>query len=310
MKRFLTTLSALLLCVALLAQGKVNTRKYRFSDFTDKVTQVVTSGNEVLGGALRQEVVNHWRSSAFEFCTLEQFEALKTSDQYYFLIVAESRFKDEEMPGITFLTLAKGGPEAKDGIGSMDELISLPLMAAMGGSGREYVYLGALIQAVQDFALAAMESEKAAYQRDGWFNERYAKTAKMKQIYLSQEDLAPSANNAKLEQYLDDDFHLCTEEEADAVYLSRSFNALVGYVVAPVLPDKGSYCYKLLFEADTQRLLGADYCVVRGDTWRSASNVDTATADTLRIRGIGNMVTSIVITGAQVKSFMIFSIDL
>jgi hypothetical protein len=28
----------------------------------------------------------------------------------------------------------------------------------------------------------------------------------------------------------------------------------VGYVVAPAIPDKGSYCYKMLFEADTHIL--------------------------------------------------------
>jgi len=47
-----------------------------------------------------------------------------------------------------------------------------------------------------------------------------------------------------------------------------------------------------VIEADTRRLLGADYCVVRGDIWRSVSNVAGAAADTLRIRGIGNLVSA------------------
>ena len=46
----------------------------------------------------------------------------------------------------------------------------------------------------------------------------------------------------------------------------------------------------VVIEADTRRLLGADYCVARGDTWRSVSNVARTAADTLRIRGIGNVV--------------------
>ena len=255
MKRFCTVTCALLAAVTLLAQGRVNTKKYILSDFTDKVTQVVLSGNEVLDSGLRQAVVTLWSSSPFEFCTLEQFESLKTQNRYYFLIVAESRFKGEENPGISFLSLVKGGPEAQEGIGAMTEVISLPLTAAMGGSGRELVYLSALVQAVQDFTLAAMESEKVAYAPDVWFNENYAKFGKMKQIWLSGEDLAKSVSAKQLERFLDEDIHIVEEAEADKVYLSGAYNTLIGYVVAPFMPQNGaSWCYKMLFEADTHTL--------------------------------------------------------
>lgn len=255
MKRICTVACALLAAVTLLAQGRVNTKKYILSDFTDKVTQVVLSGNEVLDSGLRQAVVTLWNSSPFEFCTLEQFESLKTQDRYYFLIVAESRFKGEENPGISFLTLVKGGPEAQEGIGAMTEVISLPLTAAMGGSGRELVYLSALVQAVQDFTLAAMESEKVAYAPDVWFNENYARFGKMKQIWLAGEDIAKSVSAKQLERFLDEDIHIVEEAGADKVYLSGAFNTLTGYVVAPFMPQNGaSWCYKMLFEADTHTL--------------------------------------------------------
>ena len=38
------------------------------------------------------------------------------------------------------------------------------------------------------------------------------------------------------------------------MYCTETPNAVVGYLVAPFLVQKGSYCYKLLFEADTHRL--------------------------------------------------------
>jgi hypothetical protein len=41
----------------------VTTRKYLFSDFQDKITKVVMSGNDVLDGALRQAVVDLWTAS-------------------------------------------------------------------------------------------------------------------------------------------------------------------------------------------------------------------------------------------------------
>lgn len=255
MKRFVTLIILLYLAMSLFAQGRVTTRRYLLSDFTDKVTQVVLSGNEILSGALQQEVVARWTASAFEFCTLDQFEARKTSSNYYFLLAAESRFKGEENPGVTFLTLVKGGPEAADGIGAMTEIVSFPLVAAQGGSGRELIYIGALVKAVQEFTLAAMESEKVAYGMEAWVNKNYERGGKMMQIFLPKEDLSPSVSEKDLEKYLDDDFHISDDTQAaDQHYLDETYNTLVGYTVAPADPGKASWCYKMLFEASTQSL--------------------------------------------------------
>ena len=252
--RIFALAAALLCCVGAFAQGTVTTRSYKLADFTDKVTKVVLSGNEMLDAALRQESVNLWTISAFELCTAAEFEALKTSPDYYFLLAAESRFKGEENPGIVFLTLVKGGPEASEGIAAMHEVISLPLAAAGSVSGRELLYLGALVKAVQEFTLAAMESEKAAYTMENWFNSRYAKNSKMKSVYLSRDDISEKVDQKDLDKYLDADCHVCDEDEADAQYAQGTYQAVVGYVVAPAQAEKGSYCYKLLFEADTQSL--------------------------------------------------------
>ena len=70
-KKVVTLLCAALTCLCVWGQGKVNTRKYILSDFPDKITQVVLSGNEVLDSGLRQEIVNYWTSSPYEFCSLK-----------------------------------------------------------------------------------------------------------------------------------------------------------------------------------------------------------------------------------------------
>ena len=255
MKKVLTIMCAVLVCLGLSAQGKVSTRKYILSDFTDKTTQVVLSGNEVLDSGLRQEIVNYWTLSPYEFCSMEAFQQLKEQDRYYFLLPAESRFKGEEDPGVLFLTLVKGGPDAAEGIKEMHEIISLPLMAAMGGSGRELVYLGPIIQAIQEFTQSAMQSEKAAYSMESWFNRNYLKEAKMKQIYLAKEDLSESVTEKDLQRYLDEDIHLCSDQEADEMFLKARYHTLVSYTVAPFLPEeKASYCYKMLFDAESHRL--------------------------------------------------------
>jgi len=255
MKRFFASIAAALFCLSVLAQGTVTTRKYRLNDFTDKITQVVLSGNSILDNALRQEVLNLWNASAFEFCTEAEFEARKTSDQFYFLLLADTRFKHEKEPGITFLTLVKGDPSAKDGVNKMPEVISLPVCAAGGGSGRELLYLGALVNAVQSFTLAAMESESIAYRMDSWFNGNYEKEGKQKRIYLALSDIAPQVSERDGDKYLDDDILLCDDEdEADKMYQLGSYNTLVGFVVAPKVPTADSFCYKMLIDANTQTL--------------------------------------------------------
>ena len=254
MKKTFLTLMVLTLSLALFGQGKVKTRKYILSDFTDKITEVVLPGGSMLSSALRQEVTDRWTASPFEFCTLEEFEQKKTSPDYYFLIPAEGRFKEETAPGITFLTLVKGGSEG-DGIDPMTEIISLPLTSAGAGSGRELVYLSALVEAIQSYTLAAMDSEKTAYLGYAFFNENYIRKGHIKRIYLSKDDLSPKVTEKDLERYVDAaDFILTDEDAADAVFNAGTYGTLVGFVVAPENPEEGSYSYQMLIEADTHTL--------------------------------------------------------
>ena len=80
-------------------QAKIMTKKFRLSDFTDRVTKVVLSGNEMMDSALKMEVSERWTVSPFEFCTAGEFAALKQSDRYYFLLVTM------QDPAMRFLTL-------------------------------------------------------------------------------------------------------------------------------------------------------------------------------------------------------------
>lgn len=255
MKMIGIILLTLVIGLPLFAQGQVTTRKHRLADFTDKMTQVVLSGDQVLDAALRREIPYYWTSTTFEFCSLEQFEKIKTQDKYYFLIPVESTFKGEEEPGIRFLTLVKGGADAKDGIAAMHEVVSIPVSASVGTTERDLVYLGGIIQAIQEYTLAAMESESAAYKMSTWFNDRFKKSVAGKDVYIAQEDLSSDVTEkelAKLEKNLS--LHLVPSSESDWQYVHQSADTVVGYVIAPIFPGKGSVCYKLLFEADTHRL--------------------------------------------------------
>ena len=68
MKKIGIVLLTLVIGLPLFDQGQVTTRKHRLADFTDKMTQIVLSGDEVLNAALLKEIPYIWTSSTFEFC--------------------------------------------------------------------------------------------------------------------------------------------------------------------------------------------------------------------------------------------------
>ena len=249
MKRLISLAVVLCVSVSVFAQGRVTTRKHLFADFTDKITKVVMSGNEVLDGALRQEVVDLWTVSPFEFCPIAEYESLKKSDNYYFLLVTAGQAKGEEAPMVRFLTLEKGGADKGDNIALRTEVISLPLCPVEGGDGRELVFLPALVKGIQDFTLQAMESEKVAYTGMGWFNGNFDRKGGIKRIYMAREDISESVSGKDLARYLDEDILLCDEDEADKAYTDRTYNTLVSYTVSA-----GTWSYKMLFEAETDTL--------------------------------------------------------
>ena len=249
MKRLTTLFILLCVSASLFAQGKVTTRKHLFADFTDKITKVVMSGNDVLDGALRQEVVDLWTVSPFEFCPLSEYESLKKSDKYYFLLVTAGQAKGEEEPMVRFLTLEKGGADSGDNVALRTEVISLPLCPVENGFGRELVFLPALVKGVQDFATEAMASEKVAYSGMSWFNGRFDRKGAIKRIYLAKEDISASVGEKDLTKYLDEDILLVDEDEADKVYTDRTYNTLVSYTVSA-----GTWSYKMLIEADTDTI--------------------------------------------------------
>jgi hypothetical protein len=249
MKRLILFFTLLSVSAVLFAQGKVTTRKHLFADFSDKITKVVMSGNDIIDGVLRQEVVDLWTVSPFEFCSPAEYESLKKSDTYYFLLVTAGQAKGEEAPMVRFLTLEKGGAESGDNIPLRTEVISLPLCPVEGGSGRELVFLPALVKGVQDFAAQAMESEKTAYSGMLWFNGNFDRKGGIKRIYLAREDISESVTGKDKAKYLDEDIIICDEDEADKAYTDKTYNALVSYTVSA-----GTWSYKMLIDAGTDTL--------------------------------------------------------
>ena len=230
------------------AQAHIETKKVKISDFTQKVTKVVLTGNALYDGVLQDEVAARWRISPYEFCSLEEFESLKNSDKYYFLITTKGQFKKDVEPSLQFMTLVKGGKKADTGIDEMLEIVSMPIASADDPSGRELVFLPVFITVIQKYTLDAIDRDYNAYIGLTNYSSRLSKS-EGKEIVFSEDDLETS-----VDQNACNGFIIIEEDEADDYIIKNTPNTLVSYVARPTSPVNGSFCYKMLFDAQTYEL--------------------------------------------------------
>lgn len=253
MKKIIITIAAVVLPLLAGAQAQIVTKKVQLEDFTEKVTKVVLNGNAFYDSALKDEVAARWRISPYEFCTLEEFEQIKGSDQYYFLMTTQGQFRKETAPGLQFLTLVKGGKGADKSIDNMLEVVSIPFASAEFPSGRELIFLPALLDIMQTHTLASMEKDINAYGGLGNTAATLAKSGDMT-IVFSEDDLSRTVTEEVIERKFDEDMIITDEDSADRYMLDNVAGTLVSYVVAPSEPVHGSYSYKMLIDSQTHTL--------------------------------------------------------
>jgi len=253
MKKLIILFTALIMPLMAGAQAQITTKKVKIEDFTQKVTKVVLSGNPFYETSFKDEIAARWRISPYEFCTLEEFESLKGNDSYYFLILTQGQFRKETAPGLQFISLVKGGEGADKGIGNMLEVVSLPFASAEYPSGRELIFIPAFLDIIQNHTLEAMENDFNAYGGLSNTAQKLDKAGNMT-IVISEDDLNNLVTETMPAEALEKDMIITDEDEADSYMLDNVAGTLVSYVVAPSEPVKGSYCYKMLIDAQTHEL--------------------------------------------------------
>ena len=253
MKRVLILISAVLFPLLAGAQAQINTKKIKIADFTEKTTKVVLTGNDIYDQVLRNEIAAGWTLSHSEFCTLQEFEALKNDDSFYFLITADGKFKKESNPGITFISLVKGGNGAGEGLNNMLEIVSLPIASAEDPSGREFSFMPAFIDIIQNYTEASMSRDINGY--IGLINntENFKDNPNL-ELLFAECDLAPDVDRVFRDLNFDSDMAVVSEDENDKAMAESRPETLVSFVVAPSEPTNGSYCYKMLIHPESNKL--------------------------------------------------------
>lgn len=253
MKRILILIAAVLLPVFAAAQAQINTKKVKIGDFTQKTTKIVLTGNMFYDSSLEDEIVARWRVTPYEFCTLEEFEELKGSEEYYFLLTTKGQFRKEAEPGLQFLTLVKGGAGTEGGINDMLEVVSLPIASAEEPSGREIVFLPAFLDIIQNYALDSMEKDSNAYAGLSNYSLNLRKTKGLP-IAFKQEDLSSEVTDEVRQLTFDDLISVTDEDNADRLMSEGSDRTVVSYIAVPTDAVPGSYCYKMLIDNHTHML--------------------------------------------------------
>lgn len=253
MKKILILMTAVLLPLMADAQAQINTKKIKIADFSQKITKIVLTGNEFYDLALRDEIATGWTLSPYEFCTIDEFNTLKHNDEYYFLITADGKFKKENEPGLTFLTLIKGGKGASDGISKMLEVVSLPIASAENPSGREFIFMPAFIDIIQNYTAAAMNNDLNGYLGPGSNTESLINTQSM-EFAFAECDLAGDVDRAFRDLNFDSDMLVADEDTTDSMMEAGKSDVIVSYVVAPDEPVNGSFCYKMLIHPESHKL--------------------------------------------------------
>jgi hypothetical protein len=248
MKKILLFFAFAIMTASAFAQAQIDTKKVKISDFTQKVTKVVLTGSAIYDGVLQDEVAARWRISPYEYCTLDEFNSLKGSDKYYFLITTKGQFKKEAEPSLQFLTLVKGGSNASKGIDEMLEIVSMPISSADDPSGRELVFLPVFLTIIQEYTLDSMDRDYSAYLGLSNYTSNISKASE-KTIVFSENDIAPNVEMGDCAS-----FNVTDEDSADEMIMNNAQNTLVSYVVAPAEPVNGSFCYKMLIDAQTYEL--------------------------------------------------------
>jgi len=217
----IAALAMLLSPVLCHGQMKLYTKKARMDDFTTKTTKVVAAGQDMIALAIQEEIRSRWHVSPYEFCSTNEYEALKDDNSFYFLLL-------EKEDGIIFLNLSKGGkPDESDKKKTPFEVVRIPVIDENGESGLGFTFIGAAVDVIQQFAVDAMESDRVGY---AGLSAYKAKNLRGKTVILGR-------------------------EQAEQALAANALDNVVGIVVAPTIVNFRSFCYKMLVTADTHELV-------------------------------------------------------
>ncbi len=233
------------------AQAKLETKKFKISDLCERTMEIVLTGNPKVDAAYRDKVQDVWYISPYELCTAEQFEQRTKSKEYYFIVVTDNSFGKETSAGIKFLSMYKGDPKASGGVNGLYKITSIPFCSVDWGDGREANAVPAMLNTLQQQALSILDKEFNIGEI-AWAKSKNALGKWPGKVLIADCDLAFQQDTA--ETAASDSYVKITDPGTVTEAMENREDCLVGYVVAPGNPEKGSVCFTYLINTATYEL--------------------------------------------------------
>lgn len=254
MKKILIIFILSLAPVLLSAQAKVETKRYILSDFTEKPLKVVHTGNQMFDIYLKEALNEVWHLSPYEMCDTMEFQRSRTSDEFYFLVVSDSRRHKELEPGIKSLLILKGKKDAGEDLNSLYKVLSLPLCPVDDLLGKECNLLPAFLDILQDEIGKIMKRPINPGSNVG--GKGKASDADSRSvIFVCKEDLSFEMNRSLEAVYAQENIHCVDGDSMIDIYQKREPGNIICFAIAPSHPTAGSVSYTMVMDVCTHRLI-------------------------------------------------------
>jgi hypothetical protein len=236
------------------AQEIFGKAKNNYRNFSNKKTMVVSNASDFTDLALMDAVKSGWKISEFEFCSTQQFEKMRRDTMFYFLLRVEGKFRKEGEASIEYLTLVKGGPASDKGISKMQEIVSLPLQAVGDETGKVFVFFPAFIDIIQEHILNVSEDILKAYVGNSFYSNRIEEYGSSV-IIFDQAEIGYPVTEEDIEELFAGKAILADAAAAEEAMQKAAPQTIVSLAISPSEPKNGSYSYKMLIDAQTNKMV-------------------------------------------------------
>ena len=254
MRRIILLVLLLLVFTGVSAQGVIRETRNAFNTFGSKITKVVIPSNSLPDLMLRDAVSRGWRISPFEFCTMEEYQALQNDTNYFFLLRVDGRYKRDLEPKIEYLTLVKGGPEVRRGLYSSHNIITLPFQESEDMSGVNLHLIPILIDVIQNHIYKVQQDVLVAFKGTSVYSDRVSQVTD-KRLLFPKEYLNFEISDSEFSELFAGKVKIVSADDVEEAIINNTPNTVVPVLIRPRGDSDRSFCYKMLIGTDTHELL-------------------------------------------------------
>lgn len=257
MKKSILLTLAVVLPLLSFGQAKVKTKQYILSDFPEKTLKVVLTGNELFDEAVKVDIEETWHISPYEFCNYEEFNKTKKSEEFYFLVLTDTKIGKSEETAYRSLTIFKGRETAENGYEGLYKVVSLPFCEARKMDGRETAILPAMISVLQNEIQKIMK-RPINLGSGVVVTPSIIKGKWNRNVLVDREDLSFEMGFSLESTYKQEGIYIVDSSEIAEAIAERKEGTIVCYTILPAKSDRDGICHTMLFDAESYELIYLD----------------------------------------------------